>query len=441
MDPFHVFITVIVVLIILVIVIGIGWWIRNHIRQEDIPPPNPILTNVSHWSKPPVPSTNPTKNVCTLYEFPSNNVIIGGVPTFVPGVATLNTQTLDILSGDSTTVPLCVDADQIVAQQMTHLCEAVNANDPSLISICVTLEGERVKAGTTETFYQRCSHPVCPGEMAIVSANFQVPTNLSPACITRQGGLDDEMKMNSCEPANVNQRFRITRVNPGQNPGSLTPGQGQNGLLAQILDRNSNRCLMQGTTRITTDFDPNYAHCGTGPIQPLEGWDVILGPCTSSDPLVYPGYNWLMIPSFEYCGVASGCSGCTGNPVCSRVPGSNTCQGDFGCTGAEPMTIAPQLIYIGNLNLADIPISSAGYQGLFGLNAIYKWAIDNHATALYYGGSGTGVILRELAGDISQCINSGYVSQYLNVSTYNQLSKLKVCIANQPVSEIPCVDL
>ena len=441
MDSFHIFITVIVVLIIVFIAIGIGWWSRNHVKQEDVPPPNPALINVSHWGNPPIPSDDPTKNVCTLYEFPSDTIIIDGVPIFVPGIATLNQQTLDTLSGDTTSIPRCVDADQIVAQQMTHTCKAPDSDQPSLISTCETLAGERVGVGTEETFYQRCSHPRCLGEMALISANYQVPNNLSPACITRQGGLDDQMKMSPCDPADPNQRFRVTRVNPGQNPGSLEPGYGQSGILAQLLDRNSGRCLMKGTNQTTSDFDPNYAHCGTGPIQPQQGWELILGPCTSSDPSTYPGYNWLMIPSFEYCGVAGGCNGCSGGIVCNRTPGSNVCEGTAGCTGAEPMTIAPQLIYIGDLDISQIPIGTAGYQGLFGFNAIYKWAIDNQATALYYGGSGTGIILGELAGDISQCINSGYVSQYLNVSTYNQLSALKVCIANQPVSNIPCVDL
>jgi len=277
--------------------------------------------------------------------------------------------------------------------------------------------------------------------MALVSANYQVPTNMEPRCIERQATSGESVLMKLCDPVDVRQRFRVTRVNPGQNPGVLVSGSGQSGVLAQILDRDSGLCLTQGTKRITTNFDPNYAKCGTGAVQPVEGWDIVLDKCTSSDPLNYPGYNWLMIPSFAYCGDPDGCPGCSGSPICARVPGTNTCQGTIGCTGAEEMIIAPQLIYIGNLDLSKIPVGAEGYQGLTGLNAIYKWAIDNNATALYYGGSGDNVILGELAGDITQCINSGYFGQYLNISTYNQLSSLKVCLANQPVTDVPCVNL
>lgn len=447
MDTFHVFITVLVVLIILAIVIGIGWWVRNHVRQEDIPPPNPLLTTVSQWSKPAVPSTDPTKNVCSLYEFPSSSVIIGGVPTFVPGVATLNAETLNNLTGESTQIPLCVDADQIVAEQVMHTCRNITPPDttpitgPALISLCETLQGERVEAGTTEVFYQRCNHPTCPGEMSLVSVNYQVPKNLNPNCITRQANAGDPMLMSLCDPNNTQQRFRLTRINPGQNPNGLVAGQGQSGIIAQIVDRNTGLCLRRGENKTTTDFDPNYAQCGTGPIQPQEGWEVVLGPCTFTGTLGYPGYNWLLIPSFEYCGVAGGCNGCSGGIFCQPVPDTGLCQGSAGCTGAIPIVVAPQLIYLGDIDISTIPIGSAGYQGVFGLNAIYKWAIDKGATALYYGGSGTGLILRELAGNISQCINSGYVSQYLNISTYNQLAALKVCIAGEPATEDPCVSL
>jgi hypothetical protein len=414
MNGFELLITCLIVIVILMLAIGIGWWIRNHNKQINIPPADPALINVSHWSATPVPTDDPTRNVCTLYDFSSSTIIIDGVPTFVPGVATLNASTLDHLTGRQTALPLCVDSDQIVAKEVTHTCISPSPNEPSLITVCQTLGGMKVPTGTTENFYQACNQPTCAGEIALVSVNYQVPTNDNPFCIVHTTAANP-VTMSPCNPGEADQRFRITRINPGQNPGSLVAGGGQTGLLAQILDRQTGLCLAQGEPGAVSTWNPAYGGCGS--VETFAGFYVRLAPCASvtPPPLDYPGYNWLMLPSFEYC----------------SVPG--------GCTAAERYTTAPQIVYVGNIDLSTIPLTT--FQGLTGLNAIYKWAMVNHATALYYGGGATGPILRELAGPIDDCTNAGYISQYLNTATYNKISEYQVCLANQQATGAPCVPL
>ena len=70
------------------------------------------------------------------------------------------------------------------------------------------------------------------------------------------------------------------------------------------------------------------------------------------------------------------------------------------------------------------------YKGLAGLNAIIAWLIDQNAKSIYYGGGGTGVILKPLATNIQDCTQRGSTSQYINLPLYNIITHQEVCLAD-----------
>jgi hypothetical protein len=188
----------------------------------------------------------------------------------------------------------------------------------------------------------------------------------------------------------------------------------------------------------TTTYNPNYltpidSSC-TGAPEQFSGTNLVLGQCTGG---VFPGYVWALIPSVSYCSVTGGCGGCTGCNNCHRILGSNSCTGCDGCMGNASMTTPPQIVYIGNLNINDIPIGTTGYHGLTGSSAVIQWLIDNKAQSLYYGGQGQGLILKDIGTDVQVCSQKPFVSQYLNLTTYNTISREEVCIN----TEFNCVGL
>lgn len=443
-------------IVILTIALAIGWGIRNN----SIPTPAPpnTLSAPLVWSVP-IPGPNPSKNTCQLYEFPTGVLRSGGVSIAVPGNPTFNALLLDHLQGVST-IPGCLDPDQILAQQVQHGCTAPIGVVDGAITRCFLIDGGTTGLGGSEVFYSNtnCLNiSACPGVLSLVSLNFQSPSNPDIFCI-QDNGSGRNATMDFCTPINTNQLFRVTRTNPGQNPNSLKPGQGQNGLIAQILDRNTGLCLVAGHSTTSSIYDPTYSGC-TGSQQTFSGTNVVMGPCTGG---IYPGYLWALIPSIPYCGVPGGCFGCTGCPpsVCMRCPGGNSCgdgssacnavvcSGTGGsCHGNAITTTPPQIVYIGNLDITQAPIGNTGYAGLTGTNALIKWLIDNKAESLYYGGAGDGLILRQFGTDIAKTTAScslgdqGFVAQYMNLPAYNTISSLAVCLAEGTLGTINCVPL
>lgn len=433
-------------IIILTIALGIGWWLRNNSNPTPGPPTKYSAPLV--WGMP-SPGPDPTKNFCQLYEFPTAVVDIGGVPTAVPGAPTLNPDVLNTLQGQPTH-PFCLDSDQIIAQQVQHTCQ----NPPQVtvsgaITRCFLISGGTTGLGGTETYYTTsgCLNiPQCAGQLSLVSVNFHAPTVPNIFCLQREG-TGANITMQPCNPANPAQLFRVTRVNPGQNPNSLQPGQGQNGLIAQILDRDSGLCVVPGTGTTTTIYDPNYlapidAEC-SGPSQVFTGTNVILGACTgeTGGTGTFPGYVWALLPSVPYCPATGGCTGCTGCIGCHRVPGSAFCEGCPACTGNAPLPTPPQIVYIGNLNLTEIPLGTTGYAGLTGNSAIVQWLIDNNAESMYFGGTGDGLILRDIGTDVTVCEQQPFTAQYLNLITYNTLRAEEVCLAEGILATPNCISL
>lgn len=431
-------------IIILFVALGIGWWLRNHSHPPPAPPNKYTAPFV--WATP-VPSSNPAKNTCQLYTFPTAVLNVEGYTgTAVPGTPTFNADILDNLQGISR-YPTCLDTDQIMAQQVTHTCYAPNGVVDGSITRCFLLSGGVTGLGGSETYYtnSQCAKiSPCLGQLSLVSINFQAPTQSNIYCL-QSNGTGGTITMQPCDPSNPQQLFRVTRVDPGQNPASLQPGQGQNGLLAQILDRNTGLCVVPGNTTISTIYNPEYLNPSatgcSGPTQTFSGTNVILGPCVGGTGFS-PGYVWALLPSLPYCPIAgSSCPGCTGCAGCHRDPGTNNCVGCDGCHGNAPLPTPPQIAYIGNINFANIPIGPTGYQGLTGPSAIFKWLEDNRVQSLYYGGEGNGLILRDLGTDVTICQERPYMSQYLNLTTYNSIIVEEVCLAEGTLGTPNCIGL
>ena len=430
-------------IIILAIALGLGWWLRNNNKTTPASP-TPFSAPLV-WGTP-SPGPNPAKNFCQLYEFPTALINIDGIPTAVPGTPTFNANVLDVLQGRPTH-PNCLDSDQIIAQQVQHTCTAPTGAVNGAITRCFLRSGGTTGIGGTETYYTNsgCLNiPPCVGQLSLVSVNFQAPGVTGIFCLQRNGtgGTGTNITMHPCNPSNEAQLFRVTRINPGQNPNSIRPGQGQNGLIAQILDRDTGLCVVAGTGTTTTIYDPNYltpidSMC-VGPTEEFEGTNVILGACTGG---LFPGYVWALLPSVPYCPLTGGCQGCTGCAGCTRELGLTICAGCTGCAGNAPLPTPPQIIYVGNLNINMIPVGPTGYRGFTGPSAIVEWLLDNNAEALYFGGTGDGLILRDIGLDVKLCEDKPYTAQYLNLATYNTLSAEEVCLAEGTLGTPTCVSL
>lgn len=416
-----------VFILILGIIFGFGWWYRNNI----IPPPAPP----NKYSEPLVWSTpqkgpDPKKNFCQLYQFPTIVTDIEGIPTAIPGTPTFNPNVLFKLQGKAS-YPSCLDNDQVMAQQVSHTCTGPNGVLDDSITRCFLINGGITVLGGSESYFTNsgCFNVApCLGQVSLVSINFQAPTISNINCIQNHG-TGNNVTMESCNPGIIEQLFRVTRINPGENPNTPQPGKGQNGLFSQIFDRTTGLCLVPGNVTTTTTYDPNYltpidSSC-TGPPEQVSGTNLVLGQCTGG---VFPGYVWALLPSVSYCSVTGGCGGCTGCNGCRRILGSNNCTGCVDCSGNESSTTSPQIVYIGNLNINDIPLGPTGYNGLTGSSAIIQWFIDNKAQSLYYGGQGTGLILKDIGTDYQICSQKPFISQYLNLTTYNTLIAQEVCI-------------
>ena len=431
----HWILAVSVLVVIFLIALGIGWWIRN----RSIPTPAPP----TKYSAPLVwrdvrPGPDASKNTCQLYQFPTTLANIGGITIAVPGIPTFDSNVLNKLNG-SPNYPNCLDSDQVVAQQLQHTCQAPQGVVEGSITRCFLLNGGVTGLGGNESYFTNSGCfkvPTCPGQLSLVSVNYQGTTGSIFNCIQNEG-INTPVAMNPCDPSNLHQLFRVTRINPGQDPNTLTSNQGQNGLIAQIYDRDNNLCLMAGTGTTETTFVQallNLSGC-SGADETFSGTEVVVGSCTGPTGPTgdFSGYVWALLPSISYCGVSGGCGGCTGCPRCVRIPGSNSCTGCTGCTGFSPTITPPQIAYIGNLNFNDIPIGPTGYQGITGPSAIFKWLIDNNTQSLYFGGRG-GLILRDLGLDVSVCNQKPYISQYINLTLYNTIKERQACICNNVVN-------
>lgn len=436
-----------VIILILLLAIAIGWSLRNNRSPQPVPPSQ--YTAPLGWL-PPTPGPDPDKNTCQIYTFPTGQVNVDGVPTALPGTPSLDANILNGLTGTAinevvgpTGTDICLDTDQIAAQQLQHVCgNPARVADPS-ITRCDLMMGGTTGLGGVEVYYADtvgtkieggCPKiPDCAGELSLVSINFGAPTSEEIKCL-KTNGVGLPVTMEICDPGDPDQLFRVTRINPGQNPNSIKPGRGQNGLFAQILDRRNNTCLTRGTA---TDAESTYRRqlspnpgCQGGNGTRIQGNDLTFAPCTTSSTGTtgttgtvqlgsqFPGYNWALFPSVV-----------------------------FPSTGSVS---PPQIFNIENLDFSTFPGGlTGGITG--GVQEIFDWFEDNNGQAIYYGGEGFPVLPLRLDGndlpikfgiDVDgECYQQGFTAQYLNLTTYNIISTERVCFADGTLATPQCTGL
>jgi len=434
----------IIILVLFFVVIGIGWYIRNNriISSNDLN----IFSAPLGWSQP-VPGPNPNKNTCQLYTFPASTATINNNEVIVPGNPTLNRTVLDNIAG-FTDIPLCIDSDQILAQQQQHTCiEVVGAVDGA-ITRCNLISGGTTGLGGTDTFYSNSGNipgacpgiTQCPGQLAVISINYQVPNAPIIQCI-QANGPNNNVTINTCDPSNSDQLLKLTLINPGEDPTILSSNEGTDGIIGQILDRSTNLCITKGQNTIVSEYNFSFWD-QEGTNFSYNGNNVILDSCTGGP---YPGYDWLFLPPVKYCGIASGCNGCTGDIGCGinnqfiNNPNPNLCTCDpnvlscTSCSGYSSVVSPPQISFIGNLNINNSPFNPNGsseYNGLTGPSAGLKWLSDNNSESLFNGGTNNQLVTLPISLNFYGSASYGFVSQYLNINNFNNIIDQPVCILN-----------
>ena len=444
-----------VFVIILFTAFGIGLWYRNSKN------PRPQITAegqpyVQFWGNP-TASADRDKNFCQTYTFPTVLTNVNGVPTAITPNPTLNLDTLNRLEGRALPI-VCLDTDQIRAQQIQHTCLGQTG---APFSVCRKLDGEYVNVGENEIYYsdsynsnipRSCTRVrECAGKLSLVALGYNFELNclqVNRSGLTGFTGATGAtgvgfpyypVDMAVCDPSKSDQLFRVTRIDPGQNPASLVPGGAQNGLIGQILDRETGYCLRPGPGSSTTNFfrqlipDCNVDASVTGP-------ELVFAPCQNNigvTGIAFQGYQWLLLPSVSYCSNPGGCTGCSGCFGCVPSPNSSLCTGCVGCTGFGNIVTPPQLVYLGNLDFRNAPLLNpkiTQYKGLTGTNALILWAQDNGAKSIYYGGTFPNSGLKPVIGPIginyNYCPQATYAAQYINLDLFNTISRQKVCLAS-----------
>lgn len=430
-------------IIILFLIFGIAWRIRNNNRPPDAPDQ---YNNPEIWSDPSPDDRIGTgvSNICYLYQFPSITQNVGTSETpnniILPGQPSLNSVLLDNIREDKLRkIPdsntRCVDTDQILARRGVQKCyQRVNSNIQG-INICTRNDG--TKASVDENPYQyiyyndggknqglgACPNVrSCSGQVSLVSIDYNPnkDKNYAIGCITKDDSNNVSLK--DCAKTDEylqNQLFRLTRMNYGENPYPSDTDQGtgklvsQNGLFAQILERENNTCLKLSD-------DNNNIQFGTC----LGGYsddNKIGGP--------YPGFNWIALP---------------------------TTSVDYGTTTAN---YGQQLIYIGNINMYDFKDIYNGVSGFYGYTGSAAWMgylQSNNARSLRsFQCCGTdtsisptypsvdcnlalGAIVPQTFPDYND--SKSYTAQYFNISNFNLLKRIPGC-TDGSANVIKCLGL
>jgi len=432
-------------IIILAIAIGGGWYYKYRTHPKASPP--------SAYAEPMVwvnvmAGPDPLRNTCQVYQFPAtmaaDNTVAIGTPTF-------NTQILNASTGMTIGPYTCIDADQLVAQQMQRTCSAPEGSATGSVSKCVLMNGQLANIGDVELYYsdEKCIQiPDCTGELSLVSLNFHGSTTSPIGCLS---AFDSELipMINICDPSDPSQLFRITRISPGENPATVTPSQESSGIIAQILHRESGLCIGPATfTETPYNYCYNYVEAvnsactaGCASFQTQET-PLSLSECTGG---IYPGYNWLLLPSIDVCALTggTGCDGCTGHKDCYAGYRSNACFGNTACTGYATFPTPQQIVYIGDLDIASAPTGNA--------SELVMWLVQNGAKSMfptYYNpsvGNNLGApFLIDMGLDVGfsetqqSCWDISYTAQYLNILAYNNLVEERVCIADGTFGTANC---
>lgn len=395
-------------ILIVFIILWIAWSIRNNQPPTQVTTDTNLIPNV--WTKS-VKGPDNNKNQCTLYTFPPVTLTIDGQTYNSLGTPTFDSDILNNLDGQVNYRPPCLDADQIFAQQLQHTC---TGTEGSLIK-CPLQNGGTTGVGGVEVFYSNidCGTNLmrCVGSIASISINYQVPRNTDIYCITNPNIQGNNVYMSPCDQTNMSQVFRVTRTQIGTNPASLSFGEGQYGILGQILDRVNNKCLTAGDDDATISiYDSNYQNdtqCSGNPVQ-VFGTNTIFSDCQKGP---YPGYEWLFLPSVRY----------------RPDPDVN-----------QFLVTPPQITYIGDIDVTSIPPISDP-------DALIAWLKDQNVRSLYFGGFITDpmpfLILAPFATDIDDCEQKPYTAQYLNLTNYSTIVNQPVCIQEVDVDQAKCVPL
>lgn len=383
------------IIAIIVIVVIIALIVKRKTPPE---PPNQYNSPIG-WGKESA-STDSSKNTCQLYVFPVTKTTIDGRETYITGTPTLNTDYLNNATGASLdpTNDKCLDTDEIVAKQVQRTCqELTDHNVPGATNLCKKINGEVVKIGGIDTYYssKACSnYSNCAGKLSVVSFNYQVP-NVAPRCLTNSTAMID------CDPSDMNQLFRVTRINVGQNPKTLNANSPQNGILAQILDRRTGLCLQPTNTTTNVTYNSNYGPNCTPPLV-IGGVNVEFSKCSGGQ---YPGYVWALLPPISW------------NAIAGAV------------------TTRPQVVYVGNIDMTKVPKTDGSLEQN---TKLIEWlVITNSAQSLYYSGTiGDPLILTGFNLENIACFTRGYNSSYINLSIYNLLVTEELCLGNSgdPIS-------
>jgi len=443
-----------VFIFIIIVALGIGWWIRNN--SNGVPEPPNKYNSPQVWGKS-FPSDNSAKNTCQLYEFPTS--FLPADNDFIQGNPTFNASVLNSLLGTGT-YPACLDPDQIMAIQLQHTCIAPEGVVDGAITRCNLINGGYTGVNGNEVYYSNntCYKvPACAGQISLVSLAFLQPSATSPAgCMSSVDPVTtgEAINMKKCDPRLQDQIFRVTRINPGENPNSLKPGRGQNGLFSQILHRESGLCVQPTNDVQTVVFDGSYFGCPTTQLT-VTGFVLSLTECQGAP---FPGFVWMLLPPITYCSDTgpSGPAGCCDNLTTKCTGGQTVCTG--GCTAGNTSVTPPQMIYTGDINVDDIPFSG-GYSGLSGGSAVIQYLIDNNARAAYYGigndpdnayailpsmnttTSSPYTTLPSIGTDSSQCIQQGFIAQYMTIPQYNTTIAEAVCLAAGTLGTVNCTAL
>ena len=268
--------SVITVLLVILVIITVVLLV-THLKGGFTPYTAPSVTSTtaasqykirSPWSNP-VASTD-SQGQCQVYTFIGSNSQ-PATPNYSTLPACLGNNTCQIMNSTQT----CTDADQILAQKVSHTCQMKQG--PSAGTGCIKQDGTMATNGETEIYFRSCgnTNSQCGGTIALLDLTFNPSTFTSGKISTTQcisipqssvtvnpnNTITANIVAASCNIDDLTQLLRIERFDLNSD-GSVSSDS--SGLLGRITHRETGACLAptmnlnaQGT------YDPtNYSSSG-----------------------------------------------------------------------------------------------------------------------------------------------------------------------------------
>jgi hypothetical protein len=205
------------------------------------------FSNPLRWQPEFFGNTNQRYN-CNLYRFPSFNYNSNTNKKFTLGNPNKNIEIVNQL----TPIPLnknivCLDIDEIILKQTTNIClpENPNLDFTNSINTCSSQNGGRSKINEKETFYDssNCKKlPPCDGFLTLISIGSPGIKDISPSMCLSFDEQGNRLIMETCDPNNENQYFRISKQSIISGLPTTINLDGFS-YLAQIIHRKTNKCL------------------------------------------------------------------------------------------------------------------------------------------------------------------------------------------------------